>query len=136
MQNPINPINGLSGRQVEELRRRYGSNELPQKPGQSFWRHFLSAFGDPIIKILMLALGANLLLLFRGADWYEPVGIAAAVFLATFVSTVSEYGSETAFLKLQEEAARTSCRVRRDGRGALPAHRRAGARRYRSFGSR
>ncbi len=121
MQNPINPINGLSGRQVEELRRRYGSNELPQKPGQSFWRHFLSAFGDPIIKILMLALGANLLLLFRGADWYEPVGIAAAVFLATFVSTVSEYGSETAFLKLQEEAARTSCRVRRDGRGhSLP----------------
>lgn len=116
MQYPIDPINGLNDRQIEEMRRRYGSNELPHKPGQSFWRHFLAAFGDPIIKILMLALGANLLLLLRGADWYEPVGIAAAVFLATFVSTVSEYGSEAAFLKLQEEAARTSCRVRRNGK--------------------
>ncbi len=115
MQYPIDPINGLTDRQVGDMRRKYGSNELPHKPGQSFWRHFLAAFGDPIIKILMLALGANLLLLLRGADWYEPVGIAAAVFLATFVSTISEYGSEAAFLKLQEEAARTVCRVRRNG---------------------
>ena len=62
MKFPIDPINGLNDRQIEEMRRRYGSNELPHKPGQSFWRHFLAAFGDPIIKILMLALGANLLL--------------------------------------------------------------------------
>ena len=34
------------------------------------------------------------------------LGIALAIFLATFVSTLSEYGSESAFLKLQEEAAR------------------------------
>ena len=31
------------------------------------------------------------------------------------MSTLSEYGSESAFEKLQEDAARISCRVRRDG---------------------
>ncbi len=41
------------------------------------------------------------------------------MFLATFVSTLSEYGSESAFAKLQEEAAKSQCRVRRNGR-ALP----------------
>ena len=108
--------NGLTEHQVALSRKEHGSNALTRKKRQSFLRQYLSNFGDPIIKVLMVALGINVLFLFRNHDWYESAGIALAVFLATFVSTLSEYGSESAFEKLQEEAGRIVCRVRRSGR--------------------
>jgi hypothetical protein len=40
-------------------------------------------------------LGITVFLAFLGyAEWFEGVGIATAVFLATFVSTYSEYKNE------------------------------------------
>lgn len=106
---------------MEQSRKQHGSNQLTQKKRNSFFRQFLSSFGDPIIKILLIALAVNVLFLFRHFDWYESAGIALAIFLATFVSTLSEYGSESAFEKMQEDAARITCRVRRSGRrGAAP----------------
>ena len=108
--------NGLNDQQVTLSRKEHGTNTLTHKKRQNFFRQYLSNFGDPIIKVLLAALGINVLFLFRNHDWYESVGIAIAVFLATFVSTLSEYGSESAFEKLQEEAARICCRVRRNGK--------------------
>lgn len=104
---------GLTEAQVRESRNKYGSNTLSRKKRKSFFRQFLSSFGDPIIKILLMALGINVLFLFHDADWFEAAGIAVAVFLATFISTLSEYGSESAFLELQKTAANVTCRVQR-----------------------
>lgn len=107
---------GLTDQQVILSRKEHGTNALTHKKRQSFLKQYLSNFGDPIIKVLLAALAINVLFLFRNHDWYESAGIAIAVFLATFVSTLSEYGSESAFEKLQEEAARICCRVWRGGK--------------------
>ncbi len=116
------PWPGLTDKQVEQSRREYGSNGLTQKGHRGFFRQYLSNFGDPIIKVLLAVLAINLVFLFRHHDWYETIGIAIAVLLATFVSTLSEYGSESAFEKLQEEAASIRCRVKRGGQlRAVPA---------------
>jgi len=115
MENIKTP-SGLSRAEAERARREYGENRLKWERKNSFLKQFLSAFADPIIKTLIAALILNLIIAFRSESWYEPVGIAAAVFLASFVSTLSEYGSETAFLKLQEEAENKICRVYRGGR--------------------
>ncbi|MCL2604071.1 MAG: calcium-translocating P-type ATPase, PMCA-type [Defluviitaleaceae bacterium] len=104
---------GLSHAEVSASADLYGTNTLTRKAKVGFLRRYLSSFGDPIIRILMIALGVNLLLIFRDANWYESAGIAIAVLLATLISTLSEYGSESAFEKLQEEAAQIKCRVRR-----------------------
>ncbi|MCL2203923.1 MAG: cation-translocating P-type ATPase [Defluviitaleaceae bacterium] len=104
---------GLTHTEAEAAAERHGTNALTRKAKAGFGRRYLASFGDPIIRILMLALGVNLLLLFRDANWYESAGIAVAVLLATLISTLSEYGSESAFEKLQEEAASIKCRVRR-----------------------
>ena len=63
----------------------------------------------------MGALVLNLLfsLTGEGADWFETGGIAVAVLLATLISTLSEYGSESAFSRLSAACAKVSCRVRR-----------------------
>lgn len=109
------PDRGLTTVQVEEIRRLHGDNYLTQKKRVGFFQQFLSNFGDPIIKVLLAALVINLLFLFKSHEWFESIGIAAAVLLATLVSTLSEYGSETAFAKLQEEAEKVMCRIKRDG---------------------
>ena len=112
---------GLTAAEVQRSREQHGSNQLTQKKRNGFLRQFLASFGDPIIKILLAALAINVIFLFRHFDWFESAGIAIAIFLATFVSTLSEYGSESAFNKLQEDASHIQCRVRRAaGVSSLP----------------
>ena len=106
---------GLTQEEVSESRKKYGNNLFTQKKRKSFFIKYLESFGDPIIKILLIALGVNVLLMFHTHNIFETVGIGIAVFLSTFVSTLSEYGSETAFLRLQNEAEKLFCRVKRAG---------------------
>ena len=54
-------LKGLSSEQVQSSRRKYGDNNIVRQEKQSFFKKFLSNFGDPIIKILLAALGLNLL---------------------------------------------------------------------------
>ncbi len=107
---------GLSEAQVKDLRARYGENRLSRRPGIGFWRRFFSNLNDPVIRILLGALAVNLLLLVRGGNWMETVGIGVAVLLATLISTLSESSSERAFAALSEKSAEGVCRVRRGGR--------------------
>ncbi len=105
-------VHGLTFDEVSHSRIHHGSNELSSKKGKSFGRRFLSNLGDPIIRILLVALGLNLLFSLQGgADWIETCGIALAVFLATLISTLSECGSEAAFARLSEISGHIFCRV-------------------------
>lgn len=106
---------GLSDRQAEESRKRYGSNVLKRQAGKPFFRQFLSNLNDPVIRILLCALAVDLILTFQNADWVESAGIAGAVFLATMISTLSERSSEKAFARLSSESDGILCRVRRNG---------------------
>lgn len=107
---------GLSSEQVQQSLREHGNNTLPTPPRESFWQKLLENFQDPIIRILILALLVNVVFVYMGhGDWIETAGIFAAILLATFVSTWSEFNNENAFQKLQEEASRIRCKVWRDG---------------------
>ncbi len=107
---------GLDEEAALRARREHGANVFTKKKEKGFFLHFLSNLNDPVIRILLAALAVNLLLLFRDADWMETAGIAVAVFLATLISTLSEYGSAKAFARLSEQDAKGLCRVRRAGR--------------------
>ena len=109
-------ITGLSNEEVLESRKVYGNNQLSQFKKHTFLQLLMESLGDPIIKILLIALMIKVVFLFRDFDWFETVGILIAVFLATFISTVSEYGSEAAFRKLQEENSETKVNVLRNNK--------------------
>ena len=93
-------IKGLTEKEVVDSRKKYGDNELTQKKKNSFIRLLLESLGDPIIKILLIALAVKVVILFQNFDWFETIGILIAIFLASFISSISEYGSEAAFEKL------------------------------------
>lgn len=107
--------NGLTEEEVIKSREKNGSNALENIDKVSFFKKLLESLGDPIIRILIIALGIQMVFLIKDFDWYETVGIVIAIFLASFISTISEYGSEQAFKKLQMEASKIKCRVKRDG---------------------
>ena len=106
---------GLNTAEVLQSRREYGENVLSRQKRKSFLRQFFGNLNDPVIRILLAALGVHLLLLFGNGDLAETIGIGIAVFLATFISTLSEYGSARAFERLEQDAGKILCRVRRDG---------------------
>ncbi len=105
---------GLTDNEVIESRKKFGSNIINSSKKNSFIKQYISTLGDPIIRILLIALGIKTVFLIKNFDWYETVGIVIAIFLASFISTVSEYGSEKAFEKLQEESSKIKCKVLRN----------------------
>ena len=114
--NKTNIKTGLTEQEVEENKREYGKNIIYKTKTEGFFKKFLESLGDPIIRILLIALGIKMVFLMQDFDWYETVGIVIAIFLASFISTISEVGSEKAFAKLQEESSKIKCRVRRDNK--------------------
>lgn len=105
---------GLTDNEVIESRKKFGSNVINSSKKNSFIKQYIATLGDPIIRILLIALGIKTVFLIKNFDWYETVGIVIAIFLASFISTVSEYGSEKAFEKLQEESSKIKCKVLRN----------------------
>lgn len=97
---------GLSSKEIEESRRKWGSNELPRREAESFWAKLRDNFDDPLIRILCAALLVTCALaVFGYAEWSEGMGIALSVCTATFVATYSEFKNEEAFQNLQAKAS-------------------------------
>ena len=107
--------NGLTNEEVIINRKKYGSNTFSKRRQDSFLKLLLETFSDPIIKILLIALGIKTIFLIRDFDWYETVGIVLAILIASLISSISEYGSSKAFNKLTEETSKINVRVRRNG---------------------
>ncbi len=105
---------GLKKEEVEKNRRLYGTNSISNVKQNSFFKLLLESLGDPIIKILLVALAVKVIFLFRDFDYFETLGILIAIFLASFISTISEYGSEAAFRRLQEESSKLLVKVLRN----------------------
>ncbi len=106
---------GLNDEEVINNRMKYGSNTFSKKKQDTFFKLLLETFSDPIIKILLIALGIKTVFLIKDFDWYETIGIVIAIMVASLISSISEYGSMRAFNKLTEESSKINARVKRNG---------------------
>jgi calcium-translocating P-type ATPase len=107
---------GLTDQEVAASRAQHGSNAVASQEVETFWDKLLGNLKDPIIIILIVALLITVALtVFGYAEWYESVGIAFAVVIATFVATWSEHSNEQSFQKLLEEASLILVKVFRNG---------------------
>lgn len=106
--------NGLNDEEVKENRKNYGSNNISGKNTNTFFNLFIETLGDPIIKILIIALAVKTIFLFKDFDYFETIGIVIAILVASLISAISEYGSNKAFERMQEESSKINVRVRRN----------------------
>ncbi len=111
-------LKGLTRQQVEESKKKHGSNTLTEIPPEPLWKKFLNGFKDPMIMILLVALVIQVVLTCMGkAHWYEPVGILVAIMIANGVSSISESQQEgkASALKAEKESKEVA-KVIRDGK--------------------
>ena len=108
-------IKGLTQKEVEISREKFGSNSLEKEKTKGVIRKFFENLSDPIIRVLLIAVALEVIFTFGRCNWLEISGIIIAVLIATVVSTVSEYGSEKAFSKMQEKSEKSTATVIRDG---------------------
>ncbi len=85
------PGAGLNAEQVIESRTRHGANLLSPPKRDPWWRLLLEKFDDPVIRILILAAGLQILIGSIHGEYLEGIAILCAVFLATGIGFINEY---------------------------------------------
>ena len=105
---------GLNTDEVKESRKKYGNNSITGKNKTTFLSLLIETLGDPIIKILLIALAIKTIFLFKDFDYFETIGIVIAILVASVISAISEYGSNKAFERMQEESSKINVRVIRN----------------------
>ena len=108
--------NGLTDKEVELSREKYGSNEIPDSEPTTFWEAFKETFGDPMIKILLAIAALMIGMFFFGyAEIYEPLGTIVAVLIVAFVSAKTSVASDTKYRQLKDSTEKDKCKVHRNG---------------------
>ncbi|MBQ7002973.1 MAG: calcium-translocating P-type ATPase, PMCA-type [Oscillospiraceae bacterium] len=108
--------NGLTDKEVEESRSKYGSNAIPDSEPTTFWQEFKETFGDPMIKILLAIAALMIVMFFFGyAEIYEPIGTIVAVLIVAFVSAKTGVASDTKYRELKNNTKKDQCKVYRSG---------------------
>lgn len=79
-------LKGLTDEEVLQNRHKYGNNSLKEIKSNSFWHLFIESLGDPMIKILLIALIIKIVFLIKDFDWYETIGILIAILITSFIS--------------------------------------------------
>lgn len=108
--------NGLTDKQVEESRSKFGSNEIPDSEQTTFWEEFKETFSDPMIKILLAIAALMIVMFFFGyAEIYEPLGTIVAVLIVATVSAKTGVASDTKYRELKDNTEKDKCKVHRNG---------------------
>jgi len=106
---------GLTDKEVEASRSKYGSNCIPDSEPTTFWQEFKETFGDPMIRIL-LAIAAIMIIMwiFGYSDIWEPLGTIVAVLIVAFVSAKTGVASDTKYRELKDSTKKDQCKVYRN----------------------
>ncbi len=109
-------FNGLTDKEVEDSRSKFGSNEIPDSEPTTFWEEFKETFGDPMIKILLAIAVLMIVMFFFGyAEIYAPLGTIVAVLIVAFVSAKTGVASDTKYRELKDSTKKDQCKVHRNG---------------------
>lgn len=101
---------GLTADEVEERRRRFGANELPEGKRLTLFGAFIRQFRDPLIYILLAAAAVSLAM----AHFNDAIFIGIVLLLNAAIGTAQEQKAEESARALQK-MVRISTTVLRDG---------------------
>ena len=107
-------VNLKTGLSLEEVRRRqkeFGPNRVTARRGTPAWMKFLQQFNQPLVYILLLAVGVTAFL----GEWVDSSVIFGVVIINAIVGFLQEAKAEKAIEALAKMVA-TETTVRRDGR--------------------
>ena len=108
---------GLTTRQVEERRKKYGVNQLQEQKKENIIIRFLKQFNDFMIIILLIAsvISAVVAKLEGSNDYFDSIIIIAIVVFNAIMGLIQEAKAEKSLEALKKMSAPT-CKVKRDGK--------------------
>lgn len=117
-------LKGLTDSEVLKSRQEYGVNILTPAEKESVWKQFLEKFTDPLIIILLVAGVLSVAIsiyeyvaLDKGGEvFFEPIGIFAAILLATGLGFFFEYKADKEFALLNQVNDDEPVQVMRNGK--------------------
>ncbi len=102
---------GLTGAEVERREAKFGLNRITARRGTPAWVKFLQQFNQPLVYILLVAVGVTAFL----GEWVDSSVIFGVVFINAIVGYLQEAKAEKAISALAGLVA-TETTVRRNGR--------------------
>lgn len=107
---------GLSSKQVEESRQKYGKNVLPEKKLKTGLEFFMDTFKDKLNLILLAMMCVfALMAVFGQGSWSEPLGIFVVLLAIASISTKTGLKSQKSTKELKDKTSIHYCNVIRDG---------------------
>ncbi len=107
----VNLKTGLSLEEVARRQKKFGANRVTARRGTPAWRKFLQQFNQPLVYILLLAVGVTASL----GEWVDSAVIFGVVLINAVVGFLQEAKAEKAIEALAKMIA-TETTVRRDDR--------------------
>jgi Ca2+-transporting ATPase len=107
----VNLATGLSAEDLHQRQKEFGPNRVSARRGTPAWFKFLQQFNQPLVYILLLAVGVTAFL----GEWLDSSVIFGVVFINAIVGFLQEAKAEKAIEALAKMVA-TETTVRRAGR--------------------
>lgn len=107
----VDPEMGLSDKEVEARRKKFGPNILEEQEKESIWQIFISQVNNPVIYLL----SAAALLAFIFGDLAEGVAILVVLLVNTFIGFWMEFKAQKSMEALKD-MDKTTAQVLRNGR--------------------
>jgi len=106
----VDPQKGLTGEEVKRRFEKFGPNRITARPGKPAWLKFLLQFNQPLVYILLVAVGVTAAL----SEWVDSAVIFGVVLINAIVGYLQESKAEKAIDSLSRMVT-TEATVRRDG---------------------
>ena len=110
---------GLNKQQVTIMRDKFGRNEFPESPMDSYLTLLIGALSDTTLLILMAAATVSVIigaLEDPGHGWVEGVAIFIAIALVANISAGNDYSKQLQFMALEASSAEDErCSALREG---------------------
>ena len=111
--------NGLNKQQVTIMREKFGRNEFPESPMDSYLKLLIGALSDTTLLILMAAATVSVIigaLEDPGHGWIEGVAIFITIALVANISAGNDYSKQLQFMALEASSAEDDrCSALREG---------------------
>ena len=107
----VDQTQGLSSGEVQSRLETFGSNEIVDRGGRSFWKMLWHQLSDTMVLVLFGAALISVLV----SDWKDAAAIIAIVLLNTGIGLFQEYKAEKAMHALKQMAT-PIVKVRRNGK--------------------
>jgi Ca2+-transporting ATPase len=107
----VDPVKGLSAKEVKKRRKKFGPNKLKEKKEKSLWQLLLDQLKSAVIYLLVAAVIVSFLF----GDIPEAIAIMVVILLNTGIGFYMEFQARKSMKALQEMEKMTST-VLRDGK--------------------